>query len=152
MNVKIELSPEVEKPYAVIYTRVITSEITTAIEALEALGESQPVRDGSEVILARQDEKLLVLNPKDVFMVRMEAGEVVLYTELKKYTSGKRLYEVEKQLGKEFLRISKTTIINLKQIDSVEPSFDGMVLFLKNGLKDYISRKYMKEFKAYLGL
>lgn len=152
MNVKIELSQEIDKPYAIIYARQITEEITTVVETLETLTGLSQTKDGSDVILARQNEKLLVLSPTDIFMIRMEVGEVVLYTEEKKYTSRKRLYEVKNQLGKDFLRISKTTIINLKQIDSVEPSFDGMVLFLKNGLKDYISRKYMKEFKTYLGL
>ena len=37
MNVKIELSQEIEKPYAIIYARQITEEITTVVETLEAL-------------------------------------------------------------------------------------------------------------------
>ena len=56
-------------------------------------------------------------------------------------------------LGKDFMQISKSAVINLKQIDFVEPSFSGMMkLFLKNKQSEYISRKYLSEFKKYLGL
>ena len=60
---------------------------------------------------------------------------------------------MEKLLGSGFMRISKSTLINLKQINSVEPSFHGtMLVILKNGNKDYISRKYLPAFKKYLGI
>ncbi|HHT54760.1 MAG TPA: LytTR family transcriptional regulator, partial [Clostridiales bacterium] len=43
-----------------------------------------------------------------------------------------------------FIRISKSVLVNLKYLDCVEPSFGGiMLLVLKNGCKDYISRKYL---------
>ncbi len=71
----------------------------------------------------------------------------------KRYISGKRLYSYEEQLGGGFMRISKSTLVNLSFIDSVEPSFNGMMhLRLKNGCKDYISRKYLPAFKKYLGI
>lgn len=51
------------------------------------------------------------------------------------------------------MQISKSAVINLKQIDFVEPSFSGMMkLFLKNKQSEYISRKYLSEFKKCLGL
>ncbi len=51
------------------------------------------------------------------------------------------------------MKISKSTIINLNQVNSVKPSFNGMIsLLLKNSCKDYISRKYIPSFKKYLGL
>lgn len=51
------------------------------------------------------------------------------------------------------MRISKGTLVNLSMIDSIAPSFQGAVCcVLKNGCKDYISRKYLPAFKAYFGL
>ena len=51
------------------------------------------------------------------------------------------------------MKISKTTLVNLQYIDGVEASFGGtMLLILKNGCKDYVSRKYLPSFKEYLGL
>ena len=38
-------------------------------------------------------------------------------------------------------------------LDSIEPGFSGtMLLKLKNGSKDYVSRTYLPAFKKYLGL
>ena len=51
------------------------------------------------------------------------------------------------------MQISKTTLINLSYMDSIEPGFSGTLLLkLKNGDKDYVSRKYLPDLKNYLGL
>lgn len=95
----------------------------------------------------------MILRPEEIYMVRMENKEAVIYCEDKKYLSGKKLYELEEMLGENFMRISKSTIVNLKEIASVEPSFNAMMyLVMKNGCKDYITRTYLAQFKRYLGL
>lgn len=79
--------------------------------------------------------------------------DVLMYAKTKRYISGKRLYEFEALLGSGFMRISKSTIVNLHQLDCLELTLGGlMLLILKNGCKDYISRKYLPAFKKYLGL
>lgn len=70
----------------------------------------------------------------------------------KVYSCSGRLYKIEELMGSGFLRISKSTIINLKYLDSVEPSFNRMMLVkLKNGSKDYVSRKYLPALKSIWG-
>lgn len=60
---------------------------------------------------------------------------------------------MEEDLPSDFIRISKTTIVNLKRIKRVAPSLKGMMFIeLKNGLKDNISRKYLPDFKKALDL
>ena len=101
----------------------------------------------------QNEEDIVVLQPKDIYMVRVENGDTVIYGAKQKYRSRKRLYELADQLGKQFMQISKTTLINLSYMDSIEPGFSGTLLLkLKNGNKDYVSRKYLPEFKKYLGL
>ena len=86
-------------------------------------------------------------------MVRVEDGDTMLYGERQKFRSRKRLYELSAQLGKQFIQISKSTLVNLSCLDSIEPGLGGtMLLKLKNGCKDYVSRKYLPDFKRYLGL
>ena len=100
----------------------------------------------------QNEEDIVVLQPKDIFMVRVENGDTVIYGARQQYRSRKRLYELSAQLGKQFMQISKTTLINLSYMDSIEPGFSGTLLLkLKNGSKDYVSRKYLPEFKKYLG-
>ena len=146
MNVKVELTSNIQEPCMVIYTNKITEEIT----ALLRLIENQNQKD---FIILQQEERYIVVKLQDIYMVRLEDRLVALYGENEKYYSKLRLYEVEEQLGSDFMQISKTTLINRKQIESVEPSFSGtMYLKLKNQSKDYISRKYLPDFKKYLGI
>lgn len=145
MNVEIKLAKDIATPYAVIYTNELTEEINSLVKLLE--------QKTNLPVTAKKDDTYHVILPEEIFMVRTENQQVILYTQDSQYSTPKRLYEIEEQLGKEFLRISKTTLINLKQLASVEPSFNGtMYLKLKNGCQDYISRKYLPALKSYLGL
>ena len=145
MKVSVDISPEYKEPYAVIHTARVTDEIQRIIDVLGT---------GDTPITALQNEEdIIVLQPKDIFMVRVEDGDTIIYGAKQKYRSRKRLYELADQLGKQFMQISKTTLINLSYMDSIEPGFSGTLLLkLKNGNKDYVSRKYLPEFKKYLGL
>jgi DNA-binding LytR/AlgR family response regulator len=145
MKVKIDISAEYKEPFAVIHTDKVTDEIQRIIDVL---GTSE-----APVTALKNEEDIIVLQPKDIYMVRVEDGDTVIYGARERYRSRKRLYELASQLGKQFMQISKTTLINLSYMDSIEPGFSGTLLLkLKNGNKDYVSRKYLPEFKKYLGL
>lgn len=143
MRVELKISPEISEPYAVIYASSVTEDVKNAISFFEKENPYITVSD---------NERITVLQPEEIFMVRVENDHTVVYCEKKRYQSSKRLYQLEKELGKNFMRISKSTIINLRQIYCVEPSFGMMCIVLKNGSKDCISRKYLPDFKKYLGL
>ena len=145
MKVSIDISAEYKEPFAVIHTDKVTSEIQRVIDVL---GTSE-----TPITALQNEEDIVVLQPKDIFMVRVEDGDTIIYGARNQYRSRKRLYEIAEQLGKQFMQISKTTLINLSYMDSIEPGFSGTLLLkLKNGSKDYVSRKYLPEFKKYLGL
>ena len=145
MKVSVDISPEYKEPYAIIYTDKVTEDIQRIIDTLST--------NDSPVTALQNEEDIIVLQPKEIYMVRVENGDTIIYGETQKYRSRKRLYELGVQLGKQFMQISKSTLINLSYMDSIEPGFSGTLLLkLKNGCKDYVSRKYLPEFKKYLGL
>jgi len=145
VKVSIDLSAEYKEPFAVIHTDKVTEEITRIIDMFS--------NNETPVTALQNEEEIVVLKPDEIYMVRIEGGDTVIYGEKQKYRSRKRLYELSDLLGKKFMQISKTTLINLSYIDSIEPGFSGtMLLKLKNGNKDYVSRKYLPGFKRYLGL
>lgn len=145
MKVNIDISAEYKEPYAVIHTDKVTEEIQRMIDIFST--------SETPVTALQNEEDIVVLQPKEIYMVRVENGDTVIYGAKQKYRSRKRLYELAQQLGKQFMQISKTTLINLSYMDSIEPGFSGTLLLkLKNGDKDYVSRKYLPEFKKYLGL
>ena len=144
MKVIVELSKEYDPPYVVIYTDTVTDDIRKAIDLLGT--KETP-------LIAQQGDRIEVIKPDEVYMIRVEGGDTIIYTEKEKYYSRKRLYETYEQLGAGFLQISRQTIVKLSCVKSVEAGFNGTLLLkLKNGYSDYVSRKYLPEFKKYLGL
>ena len=145
MKVEIKVLPEAKEPCAVIYASEITPEIRRAAALLE--------KEIPDVIPVKENDSIIVLRPDEIYMVRVENEKTVVYTKTKRYDGGKRLYEFEEILGKGFMRISKGTLANLNYLDYVESTLGGlMLLVLKNGCKECISRKYLPTFKQYLGL
>ncbi|MBT8933662.1 LytTR family transcriptional regulator DNA-binding domain-containing protein [Lactobacillus delbrueckii subsp. bulgaricus] len=136
MKVKVELNKDQDLPLAVIYTDKMTEEVERAVAFLESSASSGP-------LIAQQEDRLVIIKPSDVILVRVEGGDTVIYTGKGKYFSRKRLYEVYQQLGQDFMQISKQAVVNLTCLESVEASFNGtMFLRLEHGLSDYIKEAY----------
>ncbi|RGD75072.1 LytTR family DNA-binding domain-containing protein [Anaerofustis stercorihominis] len=144
MKVKIKLNKNIKEPYAVIFTDEITEEIKNINEILSKK---------DNIITGNYNEKIIIIDKAEAEIIRTEEGRTTIYLNDKKCYTNKRLYEVEELLGKDFIRVSKSTIVNIKKIDYVEPSFNcTMMIVMKNKVKDYISRRYLKSFKEKLGL
>ena len=145
MKVTVDISPEYKEPYAVIHTDKVTDEIQRMIDIFSI--------NESPITALQNEEDIIVLQPKEIYMVRVEDGDTVIYGQKNKFRSKKRLYELGAQLGSQFMQISKTTLVNLSYMDSIEAGFSGTLLLkLKNGCSDYVSRTYLPKFKKYLGL
>ena len=146
MKVNLFVSRDIEEPHADIHTNELTDNVTKAISILESdeSNDMIAVKNGSDIAFLEFDE---------IFMFRVEDKQVKVFTQDMEYLIKKPLYQIEEKLGGDFVRISKTTIINLRKIERVAPSLRGMMFVeLKNGLKDNISRKYLPDFKNALDL
>ena len=145
MKVSVDVSPAYTEPFAVIHTDRITEEVQRILDVFAT--------KESPITALQNEEDIVILKPQEIYLVRVENGDTVIYGQKMQYRSRKRLYELSRQLGPQFMQISKTTLINLSVMDSLEPGFGGTYLLkLKNGLKDYVTRTYLPGFKKYLGL
>ncbi len=146
MKVNLFVSRDIEEPYADIHTKELTDNVTKAVSILES-------DESSDMVAVKKGSDIALLQTDEIFMFRVEDKQVKVYTETNEYLIKKPLYQVEDTLNSDFVRISKTTIVNLKKIERVAPSLKGMMFIqLKNGLKDNISRKYLPDFKQALDL
>ena len=146
MKVNLVLSKDIDEPRADIHTNELTDNITKAISILEN-------EESKDMIAVKKGSDISFLEFNDIFMFRVENKQVKTFTDDQEYIIKKPLYQIEESLSSDFVRISKTTIVNLKKIERVAPSLRGMMFIeLKNGLKDNISRKYLPEFKSALDL
>ena len=154
MKVNLFVSKDLEEPYAEIYTDALTDNIQKAMVLLENETEEDEEGIGDNSILAvKKGSDIVLLDFEDIFMIRVEEKQTKVYTDDKDYLVKKPLYQIEENLDSNFVRVSKSTIVNLRKIKRVAPSLRGMMFIeLKNGLKDNISRKYLSDFKEALDL
>ncbi len=144
MKVEVKMKTGIAAPYAVIYANEMSKEVQDAVAALT---------DRQKMVSVLENGKILFLKLEEIFMVRVENEQTVVYCEKQTYRSGKRLYQMEEMAGGEFVRISKSAIVNVQHIYGVEAGFKGMMtLVLKNGCKEYISRTYLPAFKKHFGI
>lgn len=147
MRIELNIDEKQAEPYVQINISKLTPNIQATILLLQNENELHH-------IAANHDNKTYMLDPKTIIVICTEGRELVLYDSLKKrYTINKPLYELEQQLSKDFIRISKSSIINIKKIKHLEATFNGtMTIELETGLKEVITRNYRKQFKERLGI
>lgn len=100
------------------------------------------------------DDKIVKLVPKDIFYFESVDNRVYAYGSKGVYEVHKKLYEIEEEFFyTDFLRISKSTIVNVAKIAYLRPIFNGRFeAKLKNDEKVIISRQYVLELKKKLGI
>ena len=146
MKVNLFVSRDIKEPHADIHANELTDNISKAISILES-------DESSEMIAVKKGSDIALLEFNEIYMFRVEDKQVKVYTQNDEYLIKKPLYQIDEVLNNDFVRISKTTIVNLKRIERVAPSLKGMMFIeLKNGLKDNTSRKYLPDFKNALDL
>ncbi len=95
-----------------------------------------------------------LMEPSEVYYFEYVDQKVFVYGKTQVYEIKSKLYELEEQLSKtDFIRVSKSCILNLNKIHSLAPSLGGRFeARLKNGEKVIISRQYVASLKEVLGL
>lgn len=143
MEVEIKIQ-DCPKPHAVIYAHEITEEVRKVADY---------ARGNTHTLIGISDNRSYVLGTGEVTKAAVENGRTFLYTRDKKYACGKRLYEIRQTLGGAFVQISKSVIVKISECESVETDFGGMLLLhLKSGGREYVSRHYVPEFKKSIGM
>ncbi|WP_292882183.1 LytTR family DNA-binding domain-containing protein [Methanobrevibacter sp. UBA188] len=129
MKVNLFVSRDIKEPHADIHANELTDNISKAISILES-------DESSEMIAVKKGSDIALLEFNEIYMFRVEDKQVKVYTQNDEYLIKKPLYQIEEVLNNDFVRISKTTIVNLKRIERVAPSLKGMMFIeLKNVCK-----------------
>ena len=98
------------------------------------------------------DDRQFEIPVSDIFYIEAVDNKTFIYTQSKVYETRQKLYELEEILKtKRFLRISKSTLLNLMKVSSIKPALNGrFTAVLYSGEETVISRKYVPELKKAL--
>ncbi|WP_020062943.1 LytTR family DNA-binding domain-containing protein [Bacillus sp. 123MFChir2] len=146
MKVHIDLDPAHEELEIVIRTKEMTEDVQHILKILEGGTIKQ--------IVGIAGQQFYLLEFKEIYWFYSEDRKVFAQTTKGNLEVKHRLYELETSLQREgFVRFSKSTIANIKHVKSFEMSFSGsMCAHFSNGMKEYVSRKYVPLIKEFLNI
>lgn len=98
------------------------------------------------------DERQYEIAVSDVFYIESVDNRNFIYTKDKVYETRQKLYELEEMLkDKHFLRVSKSTLLNLMKVSAIKPALNSrFTAELFSGEQVVITRKYVPELKKAL--
>ena len=98
------------------------------------------------------DERHYEIAVSDIFYIEAVDNKTFLYTKDRVYETRQKLYELEEMLlGKHFLRVSKSTLLNLMKVSAIKPALNSrFTAVLFSGEQVVITRKYVPELKKAL--
>lgn len=144
---KVSILEEQNTPLEVVIKCVRTDDTVLRLRSfIESFGSSR--------ITARSEDRTLLVNACDILYFESVDNRIFLYTEKDVLETESRLYELEEMLsGKDFLRISKSQIVNVDKISALRPELNRTILLtLVNGEKLVVSRRYVKALRELLSI
>ena len=106
-------------------------------------------RTSGRLMVSREEEQF-VLDTSQIVYLETSENRVLVHTVSETYESRQKLYELMEQLGRQsFVQVSKSTIVNLASVKSIQAEFSGNYLIKLKNRKEKLtlSRKYFREFK-----
>lgn len=146
MQLEVKIDGSYIEPKVIILTASMTEEVNLI---LNKLSDQSP-----QIISGSKDHKIEVIELEDLIRIYANSGKVFAVTHKGEYALRLRLYEIEERLPPhQFVRISKSEIINLKNVNNFDLSFTGTICVkLANDTMTYVSRRYVSKLKKILGI
>ena len=140
MKIKIETDASLEEEELIIRCRDLSEDTIELQRKLQMLLKTQatlPVSNGELDYFLRFPE---------IIFLETDGNRVAVHTKTHIYSTKQKLYELEELLPFNFMRVSKSTILNVKEIRSIHKNITGAseIEFADCIKKTYVSRSYYK--------
>ena len=140
MRINIDVDASLEQDVVTIHCKEITEEILE----LQRLLSTQSV--GGQTISAYIDETEYFLDLKNILFMEADGNYISIHTAKDIYRTRQKLYELEEILPRDFIRVSKSSIVNTVMIASIKKNITGAseISFKGSMKKAYASRNFIK--------
>ena len=144
MKVRIELDPQMDEPEMIIRAPRLTEDVAR----LQQLILEQKMTP----LTFYKDRSEYFVDVSKILFFETDGEKIYGHTKEEAYEVRQKLYELEEILPIAFCRISKSTIVNTKQIYAIEKSFSGTstVNFYQTHKQVHVSRHYYQLLKERL--
>lgn len=143
MKFKIEIDENLVEDEIIIKCSQIDSDIQKFQEIIQDITKS------SQKLSFLKEDKEYYFSLNVILFFETSYNEIYAHTEDDVYKVKYRLYELEEFLPRNFLRVSKSTILNINKILSISHNIasSSLVQFNKTHKQVYVSRYYYKKLR-----
>jgi two-component system LytT family response regulator len=134
--------------------RIKRQETSALSERLSAmLAELRPDTKQPGRIAVKTDGRVLLVKLDDVDWIEAADNYVTLHVGKESHMLRETMNAMEQRLpAQKFMRISRSTIVNVERIQELQPMFHGeYVVILRNGTRLTLSRGYREKLQVLLG-
>lgn len=145
MKVKIEIDPQLSETELIVRTpKIDEQEINYLYKVIAEKNQKMKIK-------LFQKETTYYINYQQLLFFETSGRFIQAHTRSDVFETHFKLYELEKLLPSNFMRVSKSTILNLDQIYGLTHSLTNNLVEFQNTYKQvYVSRKYFKKLKEEL--
>ena len=140
MKINIDVDDSLQQDMITIHCRQITDEILKLQQLLSG------TQMGAQKISAYIDDTEYYVDVKTILFMEADGNYISIHTGKSIYRLRQKLYELEAILPRDFIRVSKSTIVNTEQISSIKKNITGAseISFRNSPKQAYASRNYIK--------
>lgn len=131
-----------------IQSQKLSPDVQKLINTLESLDNH------FDVVPLAVDDRVVMVQTNQIIAFEVYDNELTVYTPTENYQLRGTLKTMLQRMDQSvFIQVSKSAVINLNHLNSLEASFSGnMTAILSTDLKLTVSRKYLIDLKKSLGM
>lgn len=145
MKIRLDISSEYREKEVIIRANKKDEEVA------EILRNLQEIDTKLHNINGYLDNTVYSLSTQDILFFETNDRNVYAHTKDNAFLIHYRLYELEENLPDNFLRVSKSSILNVDEVKSLTQSVMGNLIQFRDSYKQiYVSRRFLKKLKLKL--
>lgn len=146
MKIRIEVDEGREEEEVLIRCRQVSEEVLQLEKSLRR------VEKEFQNILLYRNKTEYVVPVREIYFFETEGDAVYAHTKKESFLTEMKLYELENFLPESFLRISKSTIVNVRYIYSITRNVTASseVRLMDTHKEVFVSRNYYKQLREKL--
>ncbi|WP_125569080.1 LytTR family DNA-binding domain-containing protein [Companilactobacillus insicii] len=142
MKIRVDISSDYSEREIIIKSPVEDDELKDLVDQIKRMNNE------FSQISGYIGETVYPLKLNDILFFETNDRNVYAHTTNNAFLIHYRLYELEEKLPGKFMRVSKSSILNLDEIVSLTRSVTGNLIQFRNTYKTlYVSRRFLKELK-----
>ena len=117
MKIHLTINSELQETEIHIHAKEYNEQLEKLMKQLQATQ--------STMIDGYIQQEIHMLKISDIYSIYAEGSKVFLQTEELEFESKRKLYELEMQFAKDFARVSKSSLVNINKIASIQMGKNG---------------------------